>query len=272
MNRKYCQIKGPNTPSGCCFESVRSPRHYQPFPFQVGEPFEVIGYDVVILASWTRDYDDTFVVSQLRDLLHGSGGANLRTGQSACHIHDFKRKSKQKLPQHSVRALPCTCKRGDSVLTESVPMPHCWHSVKLRVLGNYRNEVCTCKRVTEDENLCCPVKRAALSRLSRLWLDSEPQHRVCAKLNGYGETKESGWPLAQCSKNNWVSDTSVKTTFSRLYSNGKSPFSVADEIANDLSTWMLSHSDDITHLHFQNKMNKMISFSYKGQHISKWKP
>lgn len=54
MNRKYCQIKGPNTPntlSGCCFESARSPRHYQPVPFQVGEPFEVIGYDVVILAS-----------------------------------------------------------------------------------------------------------------------------------------------------------------------------------------------------------------------------
>lgn len=108
MTRKHCQIKGPNTPnalSGCCYESVRSPQHYQPFPFQVGEPFEVIGYDVVILASWTRDYDDTFVVSQLRDLLHGSGGANLRTVHSLRVIYTIL---KENIKANSTLCL-CLC-------------------------------------------------------------------------------------------------------------------------------------------------------------------
>lgn len=152
MNRKYCQIKGPNTPSGCCFESVKSPRHYQPFPFQVGEPFEVIGYDVVILASWTRDYDDTFVVSQLRDLLHGSGGANLQTG-------------------HSLRVIYMTLKE--------------------KVNKNYLNTVCVRYLARVNEVIVCwlNLSQCLTADIPWNWECSVTTETRCAPVSGWQKTK-----------------------------------------------------------------------------------
>lgn len=139
-------------PSGCCFESVRSPRHYQPFPFQVGEPFEVIGYDVVILASWTRDYDDTFVVSQLRDLLHGSGGANLRTG-------------------HSLRVIYMTLKE--------------------KVNKNYLNTVCVRYLARVNEVIVCwlNLSQCLTADIPWNWESSVTTETRCAPVSGWQKTK-----------------------------------------------------------------------------------
>lgn len=48
-----------------------------PLPLQVREPGEIISNDVMVLTSRTCDYHNSFVVRQLRDLLHGPRGANL---------------------------------------------------------------------------------------------------------------------------------------------------------------------------------------------------
>lgn len=52
-------------------------KRYQPLPFQVRKPAEIISDDVVILTPWTCYYHNALVISLLGDLLHGPGRANL---------------------------------------------------------------------------------------------------------------------------------------------------------------------------------------------------
>lgn len=48
-----------------------------PFPIQIGEPAQVVGDDVVVLAARTGHNDHTLVISQLGDLLRGPGPTDL---------------------------------------------------------------------------------------------------------------------------------------------------------------------------------------------------
>lgn len=65
-------------------------KRHQPLPFQVREPAEIIGDDVVILTAWTCHDHNALVISLLGDLLHGPSRANLH--ETHTHTYSYKLK------------------------------------------------------------------------------------------------------------------------------------------------------------------------------------
>lgn len=60
-----------------CTWSIPLCKIHAPLSFQIRKPSKVIGDDVMVLAAWTRYYNNATVIRRLGDLLHRTRGTDL---------------------------------------------------------------------------------------------------------------------------------------------------------------------------------------------------